>query len=237
MNSALKTKLLNTIYPVYESFVDSSSFACRKGCSSCCTQSVTLTALEGTIILEYVHQRNTDALIRLAGKLAGASPSTPSCTTNQFARACLEGKETANEPGTWSFAPCIFLSDRSCSIYPVRPFGCRSFVSTICCDKKGTAQLPTEFISLNSAVMQIIEHIDQGNIWGNMIDVLRFLLESRSVPKKGASLTSSGMLLSQPSPGLLLPPEDEKYVSVFLTILYDKKVEDKSFGQWLSTVS
>ena len=95
--------------------------------------------------------------------------------------------------------------------------------------------MPTAFISLNSAVMQIIEHIDQGNIWGNMIEVLTFLLgKNQSDPKREASQVSSGILLSQPSPGFLIPPEDEKSVSAFINILFDKEVESRSFGKWLS---
>lgn len=233
MISALKEKLLHSLYQEYESFVGSYSFACRKGCSSCCTQSVNITGLEGKTILRYLREHcEGNNFERLASKLAATSSLSPTCSTNQFALHCIQGKEIVEAVDAWSFEPCIFLHENICSIYPVRPFVCRSFASTVCCEGEKTAQLSTAFISLNNTVMQVVEHIDQGNIWGNMNTVLVQLQDkAQSNPER---VEDSGLLRSLPCPGFLIPPEDEKSVLSFIQTLYGREVEGKPFGKWIS---
>ena len=231
MNRTIRASLLHALYDTYDARVDGSQFACRKGCASCCTQSVTVTALEARIILEFIREQGIVDLPSLTDKLRRQKPTAPICTTNEFAAACLGEKELP-EDREWDFTPCLFLEHDSCIVYPARPFMCRSFASTGKCDDQGAASLPEYFISLNTALMQVIEHIDQGHVWGNMNDVLVSLLD-RNTEEGGERASRPGLLLSRVNPGFLIPPEDEGHVLPFLKVLYSREVAGRSFGDWL----
>ena len=203
--------MLNDIYRVFDTEVANIDFVCRKGCSTCCTQSVTMTTMEGALISAYLEAQGMelpdfpDTSIRVK----------PSLTTNQFAACFLEGQppaEEADEP--WVFEPCVFLENDCCTIYPVRPFGCRSFGSTVNCGDGGMAETPEWFISLDTVINQFIEHIDRGGSWGNLIDVLQHL------QKDGPFFGKRERLLpNQPLPGLLIPPEDLEKIAGLLARL------------------
>lgn len=95
--------------------------------------------------------------------------------------------------------------------------------------------MPTAFLSLNSTVMQVVEHIDQGNIWGNMNTVLALMLGNvHSKPTRTAVSEFSEVHRSLPCPGFLIPPEDEKSVLAFIQTLYDWEVEGRPFGKWIT---
>ena len=55
-----KKELLHTVYEVYSSWVDRFPLECQKGCASCCTQSVTMTSLEGGEILAFIKRKVTE---------------------------------------------------------------------------------------------------------------------------------------------------------------------------------
>ena len=75
-----KEELLKTIYAVYSQWVERFPLACQKGCASCCTQSVTMTSLEGEMILDFFKVKGKDN--RLAEQLAQrATGHTASLTT------------------------------------------------------------------------------------------------------------------------------------------------------------
>jgi hypothetical protein len=52
----IKTKLavLTILYSIYEDFVSSFTLACEKHCALCCTRGVTLTTIEGYMILDHL---------------------------------------------------------------------------------------------------------------------------------------------------------------------------------------
>ncbi len=234
MTESIKKMLLASIYETYEMVLDDTLFACRQGCAACCTQSVTLTALEGDNILEYLAEHGAGREDDLAGRLAAATPSCPACTTNQFARSFLDGKVPETGAEEWSLAPCIFLAGDCCTIYPARPFACRCFASTAPCELTGSAALPTAVISLNTAVMQIIEHLDQGGCWGNMIEVLKSLPGLKQAGGgSGPGHKKSKLYISQENPGFLIPPEDETTVEKYLNTLYIKETAGRTFAEWL----
>jgi len=162
---AIDTEMLETLYKAYDSWTGQYQFACRQGCAACCTQSVTMTSLEGERIIEYL--RENGQFDNLAPMLAASRPTTrPVQTTNQFAADCLAREEPFEEEGEWDFTPCIFLDRDLCSIYPVRPFGCRSFSSTVSCDAHGCAEVAPVLITVNTVVLQIIEHLNsRGGFW------------------------------------------------------------------------
>lgn len=203
--------MLNNIYKVFEVEEASIDFACRKGCSTCCTQSVTMTTMEGARVIAYLEEQGM-AMPELPDTSGRARPAL---TTNQLAACYLDGQEPedeAEEP--WVFEPCVFLDNDCCTIYPARPFGCRSFGSTVDCAKAGMAEVPEWFVSLDTVINQFLEHIDRGGSWGNMIDVLNHLRKDGEFSGKGERL-----LTNQPLPGLLIPPEDFEKIGGLLARL------------------
>jgi len=214
--------LLENIYKVFETEVASIDFACHKGCSTCCTQSVMMTTAEGRAIMDILNREG-----RQVPELPDTSTRPlPTCTTNGLAACYLEEKESPPEgEELWVYEPCVFLEDGHCTIYPVRPFSCRSFGSISNCAEYGTAEAPDWFITLNTVVSQLIEHLDRGGWWGNMIDVLRYL---ESVEKEEGTETNNvreRLLATETIPGLLVMTEDMPVIDRFLT-----KVADASKG-------
>jgi hypothetical protein len=99
-----KNLMLQKLYDVYGQWVKRHSLACKKGCSACCTQSVTITSLEAEAIVEFFSKKGEER--KLAALLAGvpvAAHDSP-MTTNQFARLCLERREIdSDDQGAWNF--------------------------------------------------------------------------------------------------------------------------------------
>ena len=229
----MKHQILTTIYRHFDEWSSTQvATSCRKGCTVCCTQNVTMTALEGEIIIEYVKSRG---LARwFAQKLERPLPNeSPPMTTNQFAQACLEGKDA--DPGQGSFGHrCPFLESGSCMIYEVRPFGCRSFISTETCAPGLPASLPQYFMSAVTAVNQVIEHLGQKEYWGNMLHILYLLAtadESSAwqpirTPEK-QTFAQASCLAAQPLPGFLICQEDFPKVVPLLDRIFDSEIGGK----------
>ena len=88
----MKKYILETIYKEFENWSSTQNFCCRKGCSTCCTQNVTITAMEGERILEYCIRENLRSW--LFNKLEDAnSPGNPEQTTNEYVLATIHDKE------------------------------------------------------------------------------------------------------------------------------------------------
>lgn len=213
---------LQHIYDIYGDWVSPRfSFACRKGCSSCCTRSVTMTSLEGKKIMAFLDAREDlspaakDCITEL---FTVGSSNPPVMTTNRFAEYCLNQEEPPQEnQAPWDMTPCAFLDNDCCSIYPVRPFGCRSFGSQEECRLSGEAVVPSLMIAANTACLQLIEHLDcqsgrqgQGGRWGYLSDILRNL----------AGIDDRNLLPTRPLPGFLLAPQEEKEIRALLTRMY-----------------
>lgn len=193
------------IYEIYEKEITRITFACRAGCAACCTQSVTMTTAEGKAILAFLAERGR----RLPPLPDTSGRALPVCTTNGLAACCLAGREPPPEPESpWFYEPCVFLKDGRCTVYPVRPFGCRSFGSTSCCAEQGVAEVPEWLVGMNTTVNQLMEDLDRPGFWGNMLDVLDFLARAEGcLPVR--------LLPNQPLPGLLLGPDEEAIVRPF----------------------
>jgi len=220
-----KTGMLRHVYDVYEDWARQFSLACIKGCASCCTQSVTMTTLEGGVITSYLKRRGR--LPELESALVKTNPvAAPARTTNQFAKDCLSRKEPDSaDPEPWNLSPCIFLRESCCSIYPVRPFGCRSFGSTSPCAENGAAEMPSLMITINTVAMQIIEHLDsEAGRWGNMMEILKDLIGCR------ATESEDRPPLCQANPGFLVEPAEEDAVHAFLDSLSKPSSKEKAQG-------
>lgn len=216
---------LKLIYEIFDEWAAQWTFACRPGCAVCCTHGVTLSESEGERILSFMRQSGRESW--LTNRLGGLPlPAAPACTTNEFARACLEQNDI--DPGHGIFSgTCPLLQDDRCSVYSLRPFACRCFVSTVTCQPGREAVLPPAYLTASTAVGQLIEHLDQGRLWGTMIALLQHLTTQppgttgngmmRKRQKKGAP----GLLTARPLPGFLLGEEDYPHVAPLLeTILH-----------------
>ncbi|MGB3210805.1 MAG: YkgJ family cysteine cluster protein [Desulforhopalus sp.] len=232
----MKTKILCIIYDIFEKWNSESVVACRRGCSGCCTQNVTITAVEGEAILRFIVAENMS--LWLGEKLASLRPhQPPKMTTNDFASACIEGRGV--DPGDHhNLSTCPFLEKNLCRIYPVRPFGCRLFVSEKTCSAEQPALVSDHYFEAATAVTQLIEHLGQNEYWGNMLDVLPALLDIGEFREVADHLSSTHIiharlqtLTAKPLPGFLLSKESTEIVapllqSIFAAEVNGKRVED-----------
>jgi Fe-S-cluster containining protein len=219
-------ELLHAVYAVYSRWVARFPLACHMGCSACCTQSVTMTSLEGEVILDFVKRRGREKW--LLEKLAGAAPgkSRAAITMNQFAAACLNQQEVSDgSMGNWDFAPCVFLEEKICAIYEVRPFGCRSFGSFVQCAADSAAEMAPVHLAVNTVFTQIIEHVCcSGGYCATMNDILHSLADSATRPG------TMHLLQARPVPGFLLEPHEIKVVKALLQELSGQFSETVIFG-------
>ena len=238
----MKHQILHTIYDIFETWSGDLDAACRRKCSGCCSQNVTMTALEGEDILRYVLAEGmVDAF---AGRIAAKkSHQPPPMTTNDFAGACLEGRDV--DPGDQpNLAVCPFLEGDLCTIYPARPFGCRLFVSTKRCSASQPALVPDYYFEASTAVSQVIEHLGQKEYWGNMLDVLPALLDISEFKEIADQLNNTSIiqarlatLTAKPLPGFLLSEENGPQViplmeKIFNTTVEGKRIEDILNGKF-----
>lgn len=228
----MKRQILFTIYDIFDQWNSELDKACKRGCSGCCTQNVTITAVEGEAILRFILAE--DMSLWLAEKLASSrTHQPPKMTTNDFAYACLNGKDAEPE-GQHNLSVCPFLEDDLCKIYPVRPFGCRLFISHKTCSASQPALVDDSYFEAATAVSQLIEHLGQKEYWGNMLDVLPALLDISEFREIADQLNSSQIMLARmqtltakPLPGFLLSKEHANAVSPLLQSIFAAEVEGK----------
>jgi len=221
-----KKKVLHAVYRVYSRWVESFPLACHMGCSACCTRSVTMTSLEGEMILDFVKGKGGEKWLREKLALVVPEQSRPGISTNMFAEACLNHRELDGETfGCWDFAPCVFLEEQICTIYEARPFGCRSFGSLAQCAADREAEMAPIHLAVNTVFTQVIEHIDSdGGYWSTMTDILHSLADSESRHLKKL------LQPARPVPGFLLEPREAKVVQVLLQQLSEGFSEKVIFG-------
>ncbi len=237
---SLKLQILQTIYDKFEQWSAPYPKACKEGCAACCTQKVNITGLEAELILDYIVKNKMQA--GLADTLNGTlAPSRPNQTMNEMASQCLEGIEP--DPGEMDLAEqCPFLDNDRCIIYPVRPFGCRCFLSQHSCSKTTAALVDDGYFAACTAATQLIEHLGQREYWGNMWDVIpamldisayhsiAVLVENPTLIHKARASTLSGI----PLPGFLLTPEESQAVSPLLESIFTEQVDGKTIEDILN---
>ncbi len=228
---------LDLIYEIFDEWAGQWTFACRPGCAVCCTHGVTLSESEGERILSFM--RRSDRESWLIDRLTGLSvPATPACTTNEFARACLEQEDIDAGHGIFS-GSCPLLQDNRCSAYWLRPFACRCFVSTVTCRPGREAVLPSTYLTASTAVGQLIEHLDRGRRWGTMIAMLHHLTtppHSRTTHHRRND-EAAGLLTAGPLPGFLLGQEDYPRVAPLLEKIFRAPLGDGTIEDLLNTGS
>jgi len=217
-----KLAVLKKIYKIYDDIADHWETACRRYCAACCTCNVTMTTLEGAFITEILAEKgDTDLSDRLKA-ISDNRRFFPQITTNELADRCVQGKAFPEEKSDPSWGKCPLLIDNQCSIYSVRPFGCRCFVSTTDCRKTGYADTDPFVISINNLFLQYIEHIDAHGFFGNMTDILVFTDTTvhRQDNWENAPKHNSGHLITcQPLKTLLTPPEHREEIRPILNTL------------------
>lgn len=230
--------VIEKIYSFYESWASELKLACHRGCAACCTRNVTITRTEGELIVTALQQEEA-RLQWITEKLPVKGKSgRPLMSTNEWARRCLEDGEISEGLETQVLEPCPFLDEQQgCSIYPLRPFSCRCFGSSVDCALSGTAEQPDILMEVNTVTMQLIEHLGRGRWWGNMLDMLYALTLLPKVKqeqeKQQLQETSRHLLLAKPLPGLLVMPEQQTAVQEYLAGLFALHVEQTTIGEIL----
>ena len=235
---SLKEEVLRGIYEEFEEWITEES-VCKKGCAACCTQNVLITAVEGELIHRFIREQGKEEWMAAKMQQKGNTKRVQ-ITTNSFAASCLQGDDVIPE-SYGNEEPCPFLKDDCCSIYDVRPFSCRCFISEIMCKPGVPAVIGETYLSASSAVMQVVEHLGQGEYLGNMFDVLLALCDlpenkplMRLLP---ASLSDQGrakVTKALPLPGFLLVEEEMEKVQPLLEAIFSHKVGDRTIEDILN---
>ena len=214
--------LLAALYDAFDQWASTFAFACRKGCATCCTRSVTMTSLEGNGIMAFLAETGRRA--ELAAPAFQPTPNrTVQCTTNTFVAAHLRG-EAVEEAESWDLRPCPFLKEESCSIYPARPFGCRLFASLDSCAASVVAEMPPGYLAGATALLQYIEHLDNGGRWSTMMELLAGMNTGQAEDYGEPTA---------PIPGFLVAPDERALVEPLLQGLLAREVNGQTFAQWL----
>ena len=236
----MKNQILEHIYDAFARWADQQQQVCAKGCATCCTDNVTITAMEGERILKYILKEKKEQWFT-SSLSASPVPYQAKMTENGYVRGIMEGNEMADEaPRT--FSSCPFLVSEACGIYPVRPFSCRSFISRSRCSHQHPAEITDEYALSCSLVTQIIEHVGQGEYWGNMIDMLYALLESRQYHNIALGISDPSRIVSsqfrllraEPVPGFLLDEEGYRRIEPLLAEILNHQISGKSVNDILN---
>jgi Fe-S-cluster containining protein len=238
MGTSIKEAILLTIYNEFEKWSAPVPRLCAKGCSGCCSQNVSITALEGERILDFIGERGLEQWF--ADRLQ-VSPSAPVLTPNEYAAACLQQIEV-EEQDPPPVSHCSFLEEDCCTIYPVRPFACRCFLSEIRCQSEKAALQPDYYLAAATAMMQLIEHLGQNEYWGNMADVLLALCDILKFKKIASLLPESSLIIqarlktrkARPLPGFLLLDEERERISPLLENILSTRIDGRSIEDILN---
>ena len=201
---------LNHIYHLYERIMESETLACGPGCAGCCTCNVTLTSLEARWMTDSLSPALHESLCKAISLQFPEKRYLPKTSTNRFARLCMENAALPEEENDPAWGRCPLLENDRCTVYDVRPFGCRAMVSKTDCRDTGSAQMPPWVLTVNNLFLQAIEHLDQNGCSGNLSDMLLALTGSDATHQAMHNLGLKDERLfvkNEPIPCLMIPPE------------------------------
>lgn len=216
---------LNNIYQLYDRVMGAVALACGPGCARCCTCNVTLTSLEARFMAVNLPLPRRRALHTTIRQTFPAKRYIPKMTFNRFARLCMQGTDLPDEENDPSWGTCPLLEHDLCTVYDVRPFGCRALVSETDCRDPGCAQMPSWVLTVNNLFLQAIEHLDQNGYSGNLSDMLLSTLSGNDVndpdmqnhdPKNEALF-----IQNEPIQFLMIPPEHRERMAPVVKKLSD----------------
>lgn len=206
-----KLTILIEVYHIYEGFLKSYAFACKRYCSDCCTCNVTMTTLEAFYLVDNMILENRIDLFSKLDKIP-EKRFQPKYTFNRMAAFYSQGKDIEEEPCDPSWGRCPFLSGNECLFYHFRPFGCRCLVSATCCTETGFAVMDPLVITVNNLFMQFIEHVDIDGYSGNFVDVLKWMenKENRELYEQGCLRELPQDLVGNTAIPLLMVPSEHR---------------------------
>jgi Fe-S-cluster containining protein len=222
MDMTSKLSLLDQLYSLFDDFADMENIACKRQCATCCTCNMTLTTLEGYKIISHPDARAKTSFLQQIYGAAAHRRFKPQITTNQLARHCMTGQEIPEEIIDPAWGACPLLAEKECPIYLVRPFGCRCMLSKTSCGDIGYADLPAFILTVATLFNQFIEHLDQGGMTGNLIDVLLFLDDKKNLvayQSDKMNTAAEGLIPNSPIPVLMIPPEHRERIVPLLESL------------------
>ncbi len=231
-----KLQLVKCVYEALEEEAKRYPFVCQAGCADCCTVNLQATSAEARYFLEGLSSEEKATLQEKLLSLRSQPRLRPKVTPNEMAALYMAGKEPPEEDD-FVFIPCPFLGEnRLCQVYERRPFGCRSVFSLKPCRELGTAEVPPEFFSLITVLMQLLEEIDLAGLYGNFLDLLSFLLESEGRSPEEIVIPEE-LRSNREAPDFAIPPAHEEYVRQVLAGLYRREVyPGKSFKTLLDEI-
>lgn len=219
MALAKKLEALNRVFEIYDGFSSTRDLACKAKCAHCCTTNVTMTTLEGCkIVDDLIASGKLDVIDRLE-ETEEMPRFQPLLTTNRMAELCAADAKVPQEETAEKGQDCSLLSDRICTIYDLRPFGCRCFVSRQNCGQTGYADIDDLTASVNTVFLQVIEHLDAEGCSGNLIDVLQFMASEdnrRAYAQGEANCEASGLIVNWELKVLMIPPEHRERIEPIL---------------------
>ena len=217
----IKSKLeaLNRVYEIYDGFSATLDLACTEKCTHCCTTNVTMTTLEGyKIVADLIATGRLDVIHRLKG-IEKMPRFQPLLTTNRMAELCAADAKVPQEDTADAWQDCCLLTDSLCTIYDLRPFGCRCFVSRRNCGETGYADIDDFTASVNTVFLQVIEHLDAAGCSGNLIDLLQVMASEnnrRAYEKGELNCEDSGLIVNWELKVLMIPPEHRTKIEPIL---------------------
>jgi hypothetical protein len=212
---------LTSIWQYYDQWSGKAQeWACREHCATCCTCNVTVTTLEGFWMVSKMAPAQLKLVEQMLDQVHLPGRFRPLITTNGIAEKCIAGEQWPEDADQLETAPCPLLGqDNTCSLYALRPFGCRCLLSIKNCRVTGHAEMDSWILTLNHAVLQIIEHLDHRGYTGNLIDMLRFMTnrKARQAYSQGERIDPvSDLIPNRPLKMLLIPPEHREKLAPFL---------------------
>ncbi len=218
LNATQKKACLMAIYAFYDEFIRGLPISCAPGCSVCCTNNVAATTIEIECLLDSIPLGVRKTVGESLHEALAEPRFIPRYTTNQIASACLKQKQVPEEDGRHGKGRCPLLSEDLCMAYEYRPFACRAMLSRTQCAPDSPAYMGGFVVTINLAIYQIIEHLDRGNPYGNMIDLLAWRL--------GVQNLAETVPASEPLPGFVLLPDEKGRFNSFIKRLSKKIVKE-----------
>jgi Fe-S-cluster containining protein len=209
-----RLKALDQLYALYDQFTDGRDIACKQFCADCCTCNVTLTSLEAARIMAGLDDGKKLNLLEKLGKTLANPRFIPKITLNRLADICMQGGDPPDEEIDPAWGTCPLLMDKACTIYAVRPFGCRCMTSFRKCSKTGAADMDDFTLTVNHVFLQIIESLGKNGYFGNLSDML-----AQTLAKEAAEPHSTRLIRNSPLSALLIPPEHWEKIQPILSAL------------------
>lgn len=211
--------LLNELCRLHAHFIGRFDLACAKGCALCCTTNVTITTMEGLRIVRYWVENQLPLPLPELTAASRQPRFQPVTTINQLAACCLQGEQPPEDEADPNVGPCPLLREEQCTIYEVRPFGCRAMVSRAHCVDENAARMPDPVLSANNLVLQYIEAIDIPGVTGNMVDLLLLFNDAafRNAYEKGRGVAPAQKMADNISiPAVMIDPAHRRYLEPLL---------------------